>query len=403
MTDDIPTTGPEAIMHALQRMDLDAIEKEQRQVITDRKKTKRPRAVRLLNIIAGLRKNEMQPSELMVHSVPVIPPKFRPFSVTGNTFLPGDANELYRDLMEYQRLYNKTEEVMGRGAAGEVYEDLNKAVRAVYGYGESPNPKTRARKVKGFFTAVTGTNPKTSWLQSKMLSKPVDTVGRGVIVPDADLGMDEIGIPEEMGWKQFGNYVQRRLVRSGMSAPDALRHLVNRTPQARKALEMELPERPIVLTRSPSWIKTGVIGQIARLVPGDAIQINNFVSAGLGADFDGDTVSIHTPSSDETVKNVREKLMASHMLWSTKDRDTANAIPKHESVLGLSLGRDSGGKKRYYDTDEDAMAAIDSGEMDLNDDVEIGTNPNQPNHDTRTIRGTRARQRAVDPHPRRYP
>jgi len=359
--------------------------------------------VRLLNIIAGLRKNEMQPSELMVHSVPVIPPKFRPFSVTGNTFLPGDANELYRDLMEYQRLYNKTEEVMGRGAAGEVYEDLNKAVRAVYGYGESPNPKTRARKVKGFFTAVTGTNPKTSWLQSKMLSKPVDTVGRGVIVPDADLGMDEIGIPEEMGWKQFGNYVQRRLVRSGMSAPDALRHLVNRTPQARKALEMELPERPIVLTRSPSWIKTGVIGQIARLVPGDAIQINNFVSAGLGADFDGDTVSIHTPSSDETVKNVREKLMASHMLWSTKDRDTANAIPKHESVLGLSLGRDSGGKKRYYDTDEDAMAAIDSGEMDLNDDVEIGTNPNQPNHDTRTIRGTRARQRAVDPHPRRYP
>ena len=200
----IPTTGPEAILAYLQSMDIDALEQEQRAAIASGSKTKRSRAVRLLNAVQGLRVNELTPADLMLNSVPVIPPKFRPFSVTGNTFLPGDSNEVYRDLLEYRRLYQDTEKSMGKDGASEAYMDLARATRAAYGYGDSPNPKTRARQVKGFFKMVTGTNPKTSFYQQKMLSKPVDSVGRGVIVPDADLGMDDVGLPEEMAWKLFG-------------------------------------------------------------------------------------------------------------------------------------------------------------------------------------------------------
>jgi intein/homing endonuclease len=283
-----PTTGPEAILAALRTMNIDELEKEQREVIKGGKTTKRGRAVRLLNAIHGLRVNEIEPSQLMLTSIPVIPPKFRPFSLTGDTFLPGDANEVYRDLLEYRRLYNDTEKLMGRGGASEAYMDLVSAAKAAYGYGDSPNPKTRARQTKGFFKMVTGTNPKTSFYQAKMLSKPMDTVGRGVIIPDADLGMDDVGIPEEMAWKLYGNYVQRRLVRSGMSAPAALKHLVDRTPMARKALEDELPNRPVILTRSPAWHRFNAVGQRPRLVKGDAIRINTFITEGQNADFNGD-------------------------------------------------------------------------------------------------------------------
>lgn len=290
-----PTTGPEAILHYLQSMDLDQLEEEQKAIIKSGVKTKRKRAVRLLNIIKGLRANDMKPDELVIHSVPVIPPKFRPFSVTGDTFLPGDANEVYRDLLEYRRLYQDTEKVLGRSAASDSYMDMVRAARAAYGFGESPNPKTKARQVKGFFKMVTGTNPKTSFYQRKMLSKPVDTVGRGVIIPDADLGMDEVGIPEDMAWRLYGNYAQRRLVRSGMTPPAALKHIAERTDMARKALESELPERPVVITRSPAWHETNVIGQRARIIPGDAIKINTFITDGQNADFDGDSVDLDTP------------------------------------------------------------------------------------------------------------
>jgi hypothetical protein len=656
MTAEVPTTGPEAILAALQAMDLDALEKEQREIIRSGRRTKRDRAVRMLNAIEGLRRNQMKPDSLMLRSVPVIPPKFRPFSITGSTFLPGDSNEVYRDLMEYRRLYSDTEKLLGKSGASEAYMDLVAAAKAAYGYGDSPNPKTKARAVKGFFKMVTGTNPKhcydekteiltrrgwilfkdlragdqvgtidpdtngflwsyfenyvdapynglmvkfdrrrqnllvtpnhrmwvkkrrrnenvtseadmlrnweivdaarlvyasnrtwtqtaaaayeggemteipgisaadlsalagwyasegnahgggvviwqsdrnmayceelealfgrlqatgrptgkwskeqgnpedpstcwgwslaqgdlSQWLienvgacshekklspairewpkenleqmlcaylkgdgakrqhgvevprrhythkfrnpisdehqrmstvskqlfddlqevafklgvtllrvsedssqagrygtntreiycggligrwnftadnqtpgeweeydgriycvqvptgllvvrregkvcvsgnsfyQQKMLSKPVDTVGRGVIIPDADLGMDEVGVPEDMAWRLYGNYVQRRLVRSGMSPAAALKHIAERTPVARKALDSELPNRPGVLTRSPAWHRTNVIGQNIRLVPGDAIRVNTFITEGQNADFNGD-------------------------------------------------------------------------------------------------------------------
>lgn len=370
MTSEAPTTGPEAILHALQGMNLDELEKEHQEILRSGSKTKRSRSVRMLNIIAGLKKNSVTPDQLMISSVPVIPPKFRPFSITGNTFLPGDSNEVYRDLVEYRRLYADTEKVLGREGAAEPYMDMVRAVKAAYGYGESPNPKTRARAVKGFFKMVTGTNPKVSFYQSKMLSKPVDTVGRGVIVPDADLGMDDVGLPEDMAWRLYGNYVQRRLVRSGMSPASALKHITERSPMAKKALDAELPDRPVVITRSPAWHRTNVIGQRAVLVPGDAIRVNTFITEGMNADFDGDTMSVHVPSTAEAVKDVREKMMASKMLWSIKDRSKTMANPKHEQILGLNMQGKP--KAHKFTTEQEAMDAIDSGLVNLQDDIEIG-------------------------------
>lgn len=365
-------SGPEAIEAVLATMNLDELEKEQREVITLKKKTARPRAVRLLNIIQGLRKNKIAPTDLMLRQVPVIPPGFRPFSITGDTFIPGDANEMYRDLMEYRRLYTEQEKMFGRDAAAPVYGDMAKAVKAAYGYGESPNPKIKQRAVKGFFDVVTGTSPKTSFYQSKMIAKPVDTVGRGVIIPDADLDMDEVGVPEEMAWKLYANYVQRRLVTGGMSPGGALQHVRDRSVQARKSLEDELTKRPVVITRSPAWHKFNVVGQRPRLVGGDAIRINTFITEGQNADFDGDTMSVHVPSSPEAVKDVQERLMASNMLWSNKDRTKTMANPKHEQIIGLSMGQSPGGQKRRFASNDEAMKAIDAGQVDMNDDIEIG-------------------------------
>jgi DNA-directed RNA polymerase subunit beta' len=372
VTANYPLTGPEAIEHALSRIDLDELEAEQRQVITSKKKTARPRAVRLLGIIAGLRKNQVGAGELMLKSVPVIPPKFRPFSVTGDTFLPGDANEMYRDLLEYRRLYQKTEESLGREGSGEVYGDLVKAVRATYGFGDSPNPKTHARGVKGFFQAVTGTSPKTGFFQSKMLSKPVDTVARGVIIPDADYDMNEVGLPAEHAWKLYGSYIQRRLVRSGLAPAAALRHVKDRTPQALKALESEMLVRPVVATRSPAWHKFNVVGANPKIVEGDAIRINTWITDGLTADFDGDTMSIHLPSTDAAIKDVRERMMPDKMLWSVKDRDKVVPTLKHEQQIGINLGGTQPLKNKHTFVNEtDAMRAIESGQVDLNDDIDI--------------------------------
>ena len=140
---------------------------------------------------------------------------------------------------------------------------------------------------------------------------------------------------------------------------------------ARRALEDELPERPVVITRSPAWHRTNTIGQRARIVPGDAIRVNTFITEGQNADFDGDTMSVHVPASQEAIKDVREKMMASQMLWSIKDRDKTMGAPKHEQVIGLNMGGLPGGGKRTFGSEQEAMDAIERGEVDLNAEIEI--------------------------------
>jgi hypothetical protein len=85
------------------------------------------------------------------------------------------------------------------------------------------------------------------------------------------------------------------------------------------------------------------------------------------------TMSVHVPTTDEAVKDVREKMMASKMLWSIKDRSKTMANPKHETLLGLNMLSPANRpqKKHKFTSDDDVMAAIERGEVDLYDDVEI--------------------------------
>jgi hypothetical protein len=86
------------------------------------------------------------------------------------------------------------------------------------------------------------------------------------------------------------------------------------------------------------------------------------------------TMSVHVPTTDEAVRDVREKMMASKMLWSIKDRSKTNANPKHENIIGLNMLSPAGRpqKKHKFASDDDAMSAIERGEVDLYDDVEVG-------------------------------
>lgn len=84
------------------------------------------------------------------------------------------------------------------------------------------------------------------------------------------------------------------------------------------------------------------------------------------------TMSIHLPSTDEAVRDVRERMMPDKMLWSVKDRDKVVPSLKHEMVVGVSLGANEPLKnKRIYTSDAEAMRAIETGQVDLNDDIDI--------------------------------
>jgi intein/homing endonuclease len=439
-SNDIPLTGPAAIYAALERVNIDREEEEARKAIASGAKAKRKAAVKKLHVIQGLKRNELSPKDLTISKIPVVPPVFRPFSLVGETFMPGDANELYRDLLRAKQTYNEVKEELGDEGAADAAYQLYNAAKAVYGFGDPVNPKSFQRGVSGFMAHLTGKkggpkfcydeeteiltekgwtkfkslgknlkvltiNPRTlkrewqlptsyfeseytgemhsfeggavsllvtpdhrmwvskvstknnfgivrandmpryvryrwqidedtftsaevkhtkveyegniycvsvpnklvmvrrngkvvisgnSVFQRRLFSKTMDSVGRGVITAGADLDMDEIGIPEDMAWKIYGPYIQRRLVQSGMNSMGALDHLAKRTEFAQKALQKEISERPVVYSRAPAWHKYNVVAGWPKLHSGKNIQMNTFTTAGQGADFDGNCIKIGT-------------------------------------------------------------------------------------------------------------
>ena len=371
--DDPPLTGPEAIQHALSRLDLDKLEAEQHQVVKRKTKTKLGHAARVLGIIQGMRRNEVKPADLMITKVPVLPPLYRPFSVVGETFTPGDSNELYKDLITYRDIYGRAVKELGHEGALDAWNGMRQALRACYGFDESPNPKSQTRGVKGFLHHITGTSPKTGWVQAKLISKTQDSVARGVIVPNPDLGLDEMGLPEEMAWPAYGSHVQRRMVRAGMSPADALRHVRDHTVQARRALELEMPERPVVLSRSPAWHQFNVFSATPKLIDGHAIQISPLTATGANADYDGDQMNIHVPATHDGVQEAQTILKPSHMAFSIRDWGQIVPALKHEQVLGLFDAADEPAAATHrFTTKDEALAAIRAGTVKLSDNVEIG-------------------------------
>lgn len=366
-----PLTGPEAIQYALSQIDLDAMDLQQKAEIKSGKVTRRKPAVRLMGVIDGLRRNEVSPQELMLNRVPVLPPAFRPYSSMGTTFVPGDANELYADLHLLKDTYREAESTFGPENSGEHYLSLSNAVRAVMGYGDPVRPKTKERGVAGIMKTIVGSSPKWSYVQRRLISKPVDSVGRGVITVDPELGLDEIGIPEDMAWSQYKDYIQRGLVMSGMSSTDALRNVMDRTPTARKLLDKEMLHRPVIYSRAPAWHKFNALAAFPKITNAQNIAINSYVGTGLSADHDGDTINVHVPSLPESVAEAKEKLLASKMLFSIKDRSKVVPVPKHEMILGLKTANIRPAQRVHkFASEADALKAINDGDVPYSDEVE---------------------------------
>ena len=363
----------EDVRARLAGLDMDALREQALADIRSGKKTRRAKGVKILRAVEGIKRSGVAPEDLVITKVPVIPAGFRPYTVAGETFLPGDANELYADLIKGKAIYEESVAELGPEGAAEIKDYLRNAVRASYGYGDSPNRKLKARKVSGFFQKVVGKNPKTSWVQGKLLSKPQDHVGRSVISPDPKLSMDQVAIPEPMAWELFQDHVERRLTAQGIPKVRRLQLIKGRHPIARKTLDQEMASRPVIYSRAPAWHRQNVISGYASISDGDNIRISPLVSAGLNADYDGDTMAVHVPTLPEAVADAKEKILPSKMLFSIRDRDQTLPVPKHESLLGLYAAQTKPLKPAVkMRSAQEALAMYDSGRLGVGDMVEIG-------------------------------
>lgn len=335
-------TGGEAIRSMLSKVDVDAKLAE----LTDKaKKAKSEKQLdpinKRLKILRGLKRSKLRPEEAYVLTkVPIIPPVFRPVvELQDGTLANPGINTLYRDLglvnneLKWQ---NKTPYI-GDGLKQDLRRDLYKSVKAISGV-NNPKPIAyyqKSRSPQGFVEQIKGKDsPKSGFFIGNVLRRQQNLVGRGTIIPDPKLGVDEVGLPEEMSWSLFEPFVMRRLVnQSYMDPNEASEEIEKRSPLAKSHLEQEMAERPVFLNRAPSLHKFSILSFKPRMVDGKAIKIPPTVVTGFNADFDGDAMTVHVPILEDAVKEANNMLPSNNLYNPGTGR--IMLLPKNEAALGI--------------------------------------------------------------------
>ncbi len=329
-------TGPQALEAALADIDVEKkIDELSGQYKTAEKPSVKDKLAKQLKALKGVRAQGIKPSDLLTSKALVLPPIFRPVSISSDFEIVADANLLYKDLLDAKKNYYDMEGVMGEDMRAEALLDVYKAYRAVTGLGQPIKKERVEKKVHGLLADVFGPNGnKTSMVQRNLTGTPTSYSARGVIIPDSNLTLDEIGLPWSQSWALFEPFVTRRLLAGTDKSPEAkkkvLEDIKEERPNAKKALLDEMAERPVAYSRAPVLHKYGMLAAYAKPVAGNAIRSNIPTLIALGGDYDGDQVInfIFCLLSPEFLSTVspEDKLTLEQKMISKENVMTKNAV-----------------------------------------------------------------------------
>ena len=180
------------------------------------------------------------------------------------------------------------------------------------------------RTLKSRFGAKTGR------VRGNLMGKRVDFSARTVITPDANIQLDELGVPEEIAMnltfpETVNQYNRERLleyVRNGPTKyPGAKSVYIKRdkdmfslryvNPDAIDINDGDIVHRHLIdgdivlFNRQPSLHKASMEAHRVRVLPGSTFRLNVSATRPYNADFDGDEMNMHVPQSISAATELR--------------------------------------------------------------------------------------------------
>jgi DNA-directed RNA polymerase beta' subunit len=180
------------------------------------------------------------------------------------------------------------------------------------------------RTLKSRFGAKTGR------VRGNLMGKRVDYSARSVITPDANIDLDELGVPQEIAINLtfpeiVSIYNRDRLIAAVANGPDkhpgaktvylkednrtvSLRYVASDTINLREGdiVHRHLIDGDIVLfNRQPSLHKASMMAHRVIVLPYSTFRLNVSATRPYNADFDGDEMNMHVPQSIAAATELR--------------------------------------------------------------------------------------------------
>ena len=280
----------EDVRRRLAGIDLDKESAAALDELRDATKSRRPAALKRYLAVERMRRQGVPPDQYMLTRLPVLPPVYRPISSHAGVTMVADANYLYAQMLDARDDLRAAASLPAEYRA-DARRNLWRSWQELTGMYDPEDVKLRSKNVGGLLQWALGKgSPKFSAFSRKVLGTSVDTVGRGVIQPDARLTIDEIGMPADMAFDTMAPFVTRALVKRGYTPVAAMGMVKDRHPQALDALKEVMATHPVLLNRAPTLHKYSIMAFRPVLVPGKTLHIHPSVCPGLAADFDGDSI-----------------------------------------------------------------------------------------------------------------
>jgi DNA-directed RNA polymerase subunit beta' len=345
--------GAEAIMEVIKKLDLDKLANDLRVEIQNTSGQRHIKATKRLRVVDGMRKAGVNPTWVILKTLPVIPPDLRPMvQLTGGRFATSDLNDLYRRVINRN---NRLRHLMDLGAPEIILRNekrmLQEAVDSLIDVTQRPSSRAVIAPLRSLSDMLRG---KQGRFRQNLLGKRVDYSGRSVIVVGPELNLTQCGLPKEMALEMFKPFVLRELIVRGIApnVKNAKNVLERRTPEVFDILEEITKNHPVLLNRAPTLHKLGIQAFFPILIEGAAIRIHPCVCAGYNADFDGDQMAVHIPLSGESQHEAIQLMLPTHNLLKPADGSPIT-VPNKEMVLGC-----------YYLTTVDALK-VETAEQDM--------------------------------------
>lgn len=351
----------------LSRINLAAESAKAQQEFKDATQSKKDAALKRYVSIEQMRQAEVSPDKYILSRIPVLPPAYRPITSYNGLNMVADSNYLYAQMLDSRNDLRDARD-LPEEFQQEARENLYNSWQELTGMHDTVNKKLQSKNVKGLLQWALGSNPKSSAFQRKVLSVAVDTVGRGSVVPNPRLKLNQVGVPEDMAYGIFSPFIARELTKRGYTPVDALKMVKERTPQTKDILMETMKKRPVLLNRAPSLHRFSIMAFDPVLVNGSAVHVHPSIVVPFNMDFDGDNANVHVPISDAAVKEARTKMFPERNLIAVKNREILYR-PEKEYMQGLYIAtrmkQTPGAKPKTYASMQEARAAYRDGLIDV--------------------------------------
>ncbi|ORY68638.1 RNA polymerase Rpb1 [Pseudomassariella vexata] len=287
----------------------------------------------------GLNTDYARPEWMIITVLPVPPPPVRPsISMDGTGQGLRNEDDLTYKLGDVIRANGNVRQAIQEGSpahiAAEFEQLLQYHVATLMDNDIAGQPQAlqkSGRPVKSIRARLKG---KEGRLRGNLMGKRVDFSARTVITGDANISLDEVGVPRSIARTltypetvtPYNISRLHKLVQNGPNEHPGAKYVIRsdgtridlRHHRRAGAISLEYGwkvERHlqdgdyIIFNRQPSLHKESMMGHRVKVMPYSTFRLNLSVTSPYNADFDGDEMNLHVPQTEETRAEVKELCM----------------------------------------------------------------------------------------------